>query len=105
MKPADIKPGMVLYDRHKYRMGNTTIRTLREWPVHILALEFSADALTKFVVSWNGNGAERWSWERLRKLKTWSMHDDCAEVVRGMLDRVVSVKLKKGHRAPEPRAP
>jgi hypothetical protein len=98
MKIADIRPGMVLYDRHTYRMGNTTLRTIGEWRVTII--DAPADATQQVTVSWNGNPPERWSWDRVKKLKTWSMDDECAEVVRGMWGRVVKVTLKKGYRPP-----
>ncbi|SRR6266851_2574006 len=100
MKFERIKPGMVLYERHKHRMGNTTLRTLGEWSVRIVSIDEHGA-----MASWNGNAPQRWFRNKLEKMTTWSMHDDCAEVVRGMFDCVVSVKLKKGHRAPEPKAP
>jgi hypothetical protein len=98
VKLADIRPGMVLYDRHTHRMGNTTIRTIGEWRVTIV--DVPANTSQPFTVSWNGNRAEPWSWDRVKKLKTWSMDDECAEVVRGMWGRVVKVTLKEGYRAP-----
>ena len=100
MKFDKIKPGMVLYDRHKYRAGNTTIRVLGEWPVRIISVDperFSA------VVSWNGNQPETWSSLSLMKLKDWSMYDDCAEITRGMLGPVAV--RKKRNPKPAPSAP
>lgn len=92
-----LRPGMILYDRHTYAMGNTTMRTLGEWRVEVL------DVYANFAtVSWNGNRPERYSPDRIAKLKTWSMTDECAEVVRTSL-AVRSVKLKKGHRPPPPK--
>lgn len=84
-----LRAGMVLYDRHKHRMGNTTIQTLGEWPVKIIEMrEHGA------MVSWNMNRPEFWSERRLKKLFDWSMYEKCAEVQRGLCDQVISVKLK-----------
>lgn len=50
MKFERIKPGMVLYDVHSERMGNTTMRSVGVWPVHIVSVD--ADKRTA-VVHWN----------------------------------------------------
>lgn len=79
MKFEKIKPGMVLYDRHKYKMGNTHMRSIGEWPVRIIEVNSEN---RKALVSWNGN-APTWYWEsQLSALKDWSMNDACAEVTR-----------------------
>jgi len=39
MKFERIKPGMVLYDVHSHRMGNTTMRTMGCWEVHVVSVD------------------------------------------------------------------
>lgn len=94
MKFEKIKPGMVLYDRHKYRAGNTTIRVLGEWRVSIRSVD--AEKRTA-VASWNGNPEETWTERRLAALKDWSMYDECAERVEGMIG---TISVRKKRRAP-----
>ncbi len=56
MKYEDLKPGMVVYDCHSHKMGNTTMITLGTWQVRIIAL----DPNKRFVeASWNGNEARK----------------------------------------------
>jgi hypothetical protein len=99
VKFEKIKPGMVLYDRHKYRAGNTTMRVLGEWEVRIVSVDTGARTA---VASWNGNKEQEWSERRLAALKAWSMYDECAEVTRGMLGPVA---VRKKRRAAPPVAP
>jgi hypothetical protein len=91
MKFEKIKAGMVLYDRHKYVAGNTTMRVLGEWHVKILSVDPEKRSA---MVSWNGNREQRWHERSLAKLKDWSMYDDCAEVKKGMLG-AISVRKKR----------
>lgn len=101
MKIDKLQPRMILYDRHKERMGNTTMRTLGEW--RVIVLEVYPKALVPYaIVSWNGNRPERYYAHDVAKLKTWSQYDECAEVHKGSLC-VYSVKLKKGYRPPPAR--
>lgn len=65
MKFEKIQPGMVLWDCHSHRMGNTTMSTLGTWPVHVIEIDAERRlALAK----WNGNPATWWSEQRLVKL-------------------------------------
>jgi hypothetical protein len=64
IKFAKIKPGMVLYDVHSYRMGNTTMRSLGCWEVNVKAVDERGA-----VVSWNGNRDEHWDVRRLERLR------------------------------------
>jgi hypothetical protein len=61
-----LKPGMVVYDVHSYRMGNTTLRSVGVWQVQIV----SVDAETQTVIaSWNHNTPEKYrrrTWEKWR---------------------------------------
>ena len=93
IKFEKIKPGMTLYDRHQYAMGNTTMRTIGEWKVQILSVD---EATQSADVVWNSNAPRCWERNRLEKLSTWSMHDPDVEVRKGLMGRIVSVKRKTG---------
>ena len=60
-----IQPGMTLYDCHSYTMGNTTMRCLGLWTVHVKSVD--PVAMTA-VVSWNSNPVTTWNARRLEKL-------------------------------------
>lgn len=98
IKFEKIQPGMTLYDRHSHRMGNTTMKTIGEWPVRIISVDAEKRGA---MASWNGNPARWYSERDLRKLHTWSMRDDCAEVVTGVWGSVVKVTKKRRERAEE----
>lgn len=87
-----IQPGMTLYDRHRYKMGNTTMSTLGEWKVKILELVPDKRAAK---VSWNGNPSTVWYEHSLKKLYDWGMNDEGVEVKRGMMGSIISVKRVK----------
>lgn len=63
-----IKPGMTLYDVHKYTMGNTSLRSIGVWPVSVITVHEDRT----IIASWNGNKPTRmyerqWSKYRLKK--------------------------------------
>jgi heat shock protein HspQ len=89
IKFEKVVAGATLYDRHKYRMGNTTLHSLGEWRVRVVSVD---PATRSAEVSWNGNRPERWHERQLAKLHDWSMHDEGVEVRKGMCDAVLSVK-------------
>lgn len=66
MKFEKIEPGMILWDVHSYRMGNTTVRSLGTWQVKILSVDRERQCAS---VSWNGNPAQTYYRLRLEKLK------------------------------------
>ena len=60
------QPGMVVYDAHKVRAGNTTMMTLGVWRVRIIEVDREKQTI---LASWNGNTPEtmyRRSWSKLR---------------------------------------
>lgn len=59
-----VQAGDVLYDCHKYRMGNTLVTTMGTWKVKIL--EKSEHGCR---VSWNGNTPRFWSIGMVEKLR------------------------------------
>lgn len=94
-----IQPGMVLYDRHTHRMGNTTMKTIVEWEVRVISVDAEQRSA---MVSWNGNSPRRYYEFQLRRLYDWSMFDDCAEVTRSVWGRVTKVTKKKAKKEREP---
>lgn len=89
IKFEKVTAGMMLYDRHSYRMGNTTLRSIGEWNVKVLSVD---PATRRARVSWNGNTPEVYLAREVERLSTWSMYDDDVEVTRGMWDRVTKVR-------------
>jgi len=71
VKYETIKAGDVLWDVHKYRMGNTTMRAWGSWEVKV-------EKLTPYgaICSWNGNASEQWSKRRLAKLRRSPRKDE-----------------------------
>ena len=55
MKFEKLTPGMVVYDVHRHRLGNTTISTVGVWKVRIVSVE---PETRRVVASWNGNPAK-----------------------------------------------
>ena len=52
MKIEKLKPGMTVYDAHKYKMGNTNISTVGIWTVYIIQVDHEKRTVT---ASWNSN--------------------------------------------------
>jgi hypothetical protein len=65
IKFEKIQPGMVLWDRHREKMGNTTMSRLGEWRVEVISVDA---AHRNAVVSWNHNAPRVWSERQLTKL-------------------------------------
>lgn len=61
-----IKVGDTLYDCHKVKMGNTTMRRMGTWLVHVKEIDAEK---RQALVSWNGNPAKWWSERQLAKLR------------------------------------
>lgn len=53
MKLEKMKPGMVVYDCHSYKMGNTNMRSLGIWTVKIISVNLEKRTVN---ASWNHNG-------------------------------------------------
>lgn len=67
-----IKPGDVLYDVHRTKMGNTRMSRLGCWTVRIIRLEDHDSILGPLrgaVVSWNSNSEQWWPQCRIAKLR------------------------------------
>jgi hypothetical protein len=65
MKFEKLKPGMVLFDVGRHKMGNTTMSTVSVWEVRVIEVHQDRS----ITASWNGNAPkvmrER-EWSRLR---------------------------------------
>lgn len=59
-----IKPGDVLYDVHRVKIGNTTNTRLAWFPVVIQELVPNGA-----MASWNGNPPRLYAWSQLRRLR------------------------------------
>ena len=98
IKYEKIKVGQVLYDRHRYTMGNTCMKCLGEWPVEILELTSSQTpgyASLGATVKWNHNPPQHYNQRQLEKLYTWSIYDEGVERKKNYLGAVISVKRIK----------
>lgn len=67
MKIEKLSPGMVVWDVHKERMGNTTMRSYASWAVLVISIDLNRQTV---MASWNGNPARAYyknSWSKWRK--------------------------------------
>jgi hypothetical protein len=61
-----VKPGDVLYDVHRARMGNTTMSRLDYWAVYVESVDY--DNYTA-MCKWNGNPAQMYCKRRIERLR------------------------------------
>lgn len=66
MKFEKIKPGDILYDAYKTRMGHTTLRTVSVFEVRIIEINPEGRCA---LVSWNTNSPRRMGARELEKLR------------------------------------
>jgi hypothetical protein len=66
MKFDKLAVGMVLFDLHSYRMGNTTMRSLGVWPVRVVEIDAEK---RRALCNWNGNAPTWYSEWNIEKLK------------------------------------
>ena len=48
----NLKPGQVIWDKHKVKAGNTTMYRFGVWPVYVKEV---AEDFSYIIASWNGN--------------------------------------------------
>lgn len=65
IKFEKIVPGMILFDIHSHKMGNTNLRELGKWDVKVISIDAEARTV---VVSWNGNRPEVYYEHDLKRL-------------------------------------
>jgi hypothetical protein len=61
-----LKTGQILFDKHKTRMGNTTMTRWGLWRVLVIEID---PELQWIIASWNGNKAEKMYAGRVKKFK------------------------------------
>ena len=66
MKFEKLKPGMVVYDVHKTKIGNTTRSTLGTWTVRIISVDPEKRSC---MASWNSNPPQRFYEHSINKWK------------------------------------
>lgn len=54
-KLEKLNPGQILWDYHRYQMGNTTMTTMGEWPIKVIEIDLENN---RALCSWNGNKPE-----------------------------------------------
>jgi len=100
MKFEQVKAGMTLYDVHRYRMGNTTIRTMGCWPVHVVSVDEKARTAR---VHWNVtfNPEQTYTERQLKKLRA----ERPLLVKTGFFgrERLATREEKRAHAGPRPR--
>jgi len=62
---SKLKPGLVLLDIHRERMGNTKMQRLGCWHVRVISVD---DKARTALCSWNGNPARLYRERDLRRL-------------------------------------
>jgi hypothetical protein len=66
MKFDKIAPGMVLYDVHSHKMGNTALGTIGVWKVVITEVDTER---RRAMASWNGNKPQIYYEREIERLK------------------------------------
>lgn len=61
-----INVGDTLWDCHKTRMGNTTMRRMGSWSVEVKDIDAQG---RRALCSWNGNAPKWWSERQINKLR------------------------------------
>ena len=71
MKIDALKPGMTVFDVHKAKAGNTSLRRWGVWTVTIVSVEGMSGTV---FASWNGNPPRRFYEKSIRKWKKEAPH-------------------------------
>ena len=75
MKIEHLKSGQTVYHVGRYKMGNTTMRTVGVWDVVIVSVDETKGAV---MARWNGNQAQKYyrnSWSKWRKERPYLVKD------------------------------
>jgi hypothetical protein len=65
--PNTLEVGETLYDKRRYRMGNTTMSHTAIYTSRVVSVEHDGDVLISAMISWNTNPAEKMRPDRIRK--------------------------------------
>lgn len=63
---STVKPGDILYDCRRTRMGNTTMSRMGTWPVKIISVDAEQQTV---MASWNYNAPKKMYAAQLRRLR------------------------------------
>ncbi len=69
MKLENLAPEQIVYDAHKSKMGNTTMRSMGVWQVKIISVDLERQTVE---ASWNDNSPRTYgkeSWSKWRAVK------------------------------------
>lgn len=64
-----LKPGMIVWDVHRQKMGNTTMSSMCTWSVEIISVDVEKGIV---VARWNGNQARMYwpnQWRKWRLVR------------------------------------
>jgi len=64
MKFEKLSPGMVVFDVHSYRMGNTKLRSVGVWNIKVIEIATSERSVW---ASWNSNPPRRYYESEVKK--------------------------------------
>lgn len=59
---SKLKPGQILYDKHKCKAGNTTLKRWGVWPVEVIEVHKN-----HIIASWNGNKSRKFYEAEIKK--------------------------------------
>ncbi len=95
MKITNLQPGQTVYDCHKSTLGNTSIRSMGIWHVHIISVDLERNTVE---ASWNHNRAQTY------REKTWKKWRKSKPVLVGSLVKRIATRaeLKAMQEAPKP---
>lgn len=93
MKLEKLKPGMIVYDVHKTQMGNTTMRTVGVWPVHIVSVDVENQTVE---ARWNHNPVQKY---RGRAIGKWRAKEPLLITGRFGCARLATREEIKAHKA------
>lgn len=95
MKISSLKPGQSLWDLHRYKMGNTTMKSWGVWPVHVVSVAEDGES---FTASWNSNPPKKY----YRVPSNWKAKEPVMVAAGGLGKRpatraeIKEMALKKG---------
>ena len=105
MRLSSLKPGMIIYDVGRRKMGNTTLSTVSVWTVEIVSVDLDDGSV---VARWNGNPPQTYG---VRSITKWRLAKPV--LIRGLMgqqrlatrEELKAMKLQKEQTEQEARQP